>query len=125
MVVVVIVVVIVRSLTGTVGPHSTSGLTVVAATAPASARFYQVVAHEELQLGGERSVVLAEVAERSPEAGFVGHDVILSRVIVGRVTARPLPRCPRATVPAWATRSGLSACSTRTAARSRSASCSA
>src|SRR5947208_10614957 len=86
-VLIVVVVVIVRSLTGTVGPHSTAGLTVVAATALSSARLDQVVAHDELQFGRERSVVLAEVAERSSETRFVGH-----RVIVGRVIARPLPR---------------------------------
>src|SRR5712692_5506717 len=82
-----VVVVVVRSLTGTVGSPSTAGLTVIAAAALVGARLDQVVADEQLQLGGERGVVLTKVAERGAEAGFVGHAAIVG------------PREPRRTHP--------------------------
>src|SRR5947209_13451411 len=131
---VVVVVVVVRSLTGTVGSPSTAGLTVIAAAALVGARLDQVVADEQLQLGGERGVVLTKVAERGAEAGFVGHAAIVGpREPRGGLTRCALrspaalrsslgSRAVAATVAGWAPRSARSACSTRSGARSRLAS---
>src|SRR5437016_4651379 len=92
---VVVVVVVVRSLTGTVGSPSTAGLTVIAAAALVGARLDQVVADEQLQLGGERGVVLTKVAERGAEAGFVGHAAIVGPREPRRThpMCAPVPRC--------------------------------
>jgi hypothetical protein len=60
----------VAALTGRLGPHSTAGLAVVAATVLPGADLGEVVRDDHPQLRGERRVVGGPVRERGAEAGL-------------------------------------------------------
>jgi hypothetical protein len=59
----------VAALTGRLGPHSTAGLAMVAATVLAGADLREVVRDDHPQLRGERRLVGGPVRERGAEAG--------------------------------------------------------
>jgi len=57
------------ALTGRVGRHSTTGMTVVAATTLAIAQLDHSVGHGLLQLHAERGVIAGPVGEHRPGTG--------------------------------------------------------